>query len=181
VPEVGLELHSGPCNHWAPAETCGIRPDPTPIGPSPTAKVCTLCTPPKSPFRALQNKNRVPTVGTRFVFALVALRTGSPVQNSGWQGHARAGRPANSDYLHGGDRLLHSSHESFDNSEHDPDQNFCKAALLLNAIGTPLQLGRGVRYRTSPNCAASVRSRDGQSAADTDNPDRDSRQDKANS
>lgn len=45
VPEVGLELHSSPYQHWAPPETCGIRRDSTPVRPSPAAKVCTMCTP----------------------------------------------------------------------------------------------------------------------------------------
>ena len=45
VPEVGLELHSSPCKHWTPPETCGIRPSPARVRPSPTPKVCTLCTP----------------------------------------------------------------------------------------------------------------------------------------
>jgi hypothetical protein len=42
VPEVGLELHSGPCRYCELPETCGIRPDPTPVRPSPTPKVCKL-------------------------------------------------------------------------------------------------------------------------------------------
>jgi hypothetical protein len=44
VPKVGLELHYSPCKHWAPAETSGIRPDPTYVQPSPKPKVWTLST-----------------------------------------------------------------------------------------------------------------------------------------
>ena len=44
MPEVGLELHSNPRKHWTPPETCGIRPDPTPVRPSPRRKVWTLST-----------------------------------------------------------------------------------------------------------------------------------------
>jgi hypothetical protein len=53
VPEVGLELHSSPCEHWAPAETCGIRPDPTPVRPDPQPRVWTLSTPNFGTYRAL--------------------------------------------------------------------------------------------------------------------------------
>jgi hypothetical protein len=60
VPEVGLELHSSPCNHWEPLETCGIRPDPTPIRPSPTLKVWTLSTPPIRRFKGFQTNDRTP-------------------------------------------------------------------------------------------------------------------------
>lgn len=33
MPEVGLELHSRPCELWTPAETHGIRPGPTDVRP----------------------------------------------------------------------------------------------------------------------------------------------------
>jgi hypothetical protein len=65
VPEVGLELHSSPCKHWAPAETCGIRPSPAYVQPSPTAKVCILCTPQKWPFCTARNTNRAPPLRER--------------------------------------------------------------------------------------------------------------------
>jgi transposase len=45
VPEVGLELHSGPCNHWAPAETYGIRSQPGTSTARSEPRVRTLCTP----------------------------------------------------------------------------------------------------------------------------------------
>ncbi len=44
VPEVGIEPDSGPCKHWAPAETCRIPPSPPPVQPDPKPSVCTLCT-----------------------------------------------------------------------------------------------------------------------------------------
>jgi hypothetical protein len=53
VPEVGLELHSSPCEHWELPETCGIRPDPTPVRPSPKPTVCTLYTPPNSQVQSI--------------------------------------------------------------------------------------------------------------------------------
>ena len=42
MPEVGLEPHSSPCKHWAPAETCGIRAGPPHIRRGPPAK-CAQC------------------------------------------------------------------------------------------------------------------------------------------
>ena len=44
VPEVGLELHSSPCEHWVPSETYGIRPDPIDVRPDPKPKLWTLST-----------------------------------------------------------------------------------------------------------------------------------------
>jgi hypothetical protein len=44
VPEVGLELHSNPCKHWSPAETCGIRASPADVRPSPEPSLWTLST-----------------------------------------------------------------------------------------------------------------------------------------
>ena len=38
VPEVGLELHSGPCNHWEVRKTKAIRASPTNVRPSPKRK-----------------------------------------------------------------------------------------------------------------------------------------------
>ena len=49
VPEVGLELHSRPCKHWAPAETCGIRPDPAPVRPESEAQSVYFVHTPKRP------------------------------------------------------------------------------------------------------------------------------------
>ena len=43
VPEVGLELHSSPRKRWAPAERCGVRPDPAQYDPIRRPK-CVLCT-----------------------------------------------------------------------------------------------------------------------------------------
>jgi hypothetical protein len=45
VPEVGLEPGSSPGKHWAPTETCGIRPDPIPVRLDTKPRVCTMCTP----------------------------------------------------------------------------------------------------------------------------------------
>ena len=53
VPEVGLEPHSSPCKHWTPPKTCGIRPSPAPVRPSPKPKVWTLSTPPILPTKGL--------------------------------------------------------------------------------------------------------------------------------
>jgi DNA-binding transcriptional LysR family regulator len=44
VPEVGLELHSNPCEHWELPETCGIRASPADVRPSPKLRVWTLST-----------------------------------------------------------------------------------------------------------------------------------------
>ena len=60
MPEVGLELHSSPCKHWELPETCGIRPDPTDVRPSPTPNVWTLSTPP-----ILSIKGHTPTAAPR--------------------------------------------------------------------------------------------------------------------
>jgi hypothetical protein len=47
VPKVGLDLHSSPCKHWAPAETYGIRPSPPPpVRPHPKPRMWTVSTPP---------------------------------------------------------------------------------------------------------------------------------------
>ncbi len=46
VPEVGLELHSSPCKHWEPAETCGVLASPKAVWPSTGRRVWTLSTPP---------------------------------------------------------------------------------------------------------------------------------------
>ena len=48
VPEVGLELHSNPCKHWNPQETCGVWPDPSPVRPNPKPDMLTLSTPPST-------------------------------------------------------------------------------------------------------------------------------------
>ena len=56
MPEVGLELHSLPCKHWTPAETCGIRPDPAHVRPDPKPKVCTLYTPQIWPVPRIRTK-----------------------------------------------------------------------------------------------------------------------------
>jgi len=58
VPKVGLEPDSSPCKRWAPPETYGNRPDPTDVRPSPTAKVCTMCTPQNSPLCARKRQPR---------------------------------------------------------------------------------------------------------------------------
>ncbi len=45
VPEVGLEPHSRPRKRREVQKTCRARRRPTPVRPSPTARMCTLCTP----------------------------------------------------------------------------------------------------------------------------------------
>jgi hypothetical protein len=67
VPKVGLELHSIPCKHWAPAETCGIRPDPTHIRPNPKPNLWTLSTHQFRCFEAF--RVAVHNEGARFFFA----------------------------------------------------------------------------------------------------------------
>ena len=61
MPEVGLEPDSSPGKHWELPETCGIRPDPTDVRPSPRPKVWTLSTPP-----ILSIKGLTPTAAPRF-------------------------------------------------------------------------------------------------------------------
>ncbi len=45
MPEVGLELHSGPCKPWELRETCGIRAPPASIRPGTKPKVWTMSAP----------------------------------------------------------------------------------------------------------------------------------------
>jgi hypothetical protein len=73
VPEVGLELHSSPCKHWAPAETYGIRPNPPDVRPIPKPNVWTLST-----TAILRVKGLTPTAaprieGVRHFFVLQKL------------------------------------------------------------------------------------------------------------
>ena len=69
MPEVGLELHSSPCERRPPAETCRIRLDPDQIRPSPTAKVCTMCTPRNSPLFAPETPAALPLRNAVYICA----------------------------------------------------------------------------------------------------------------
>ncbi len=81
VPEVGLELHSSPCKHWAPAETCRIRPSPTHIRRSQKPKVCTLYTLQIAQFKGL--RPRSPIRGAAVLYSAPgAVRNGIPVSRS---------------------------------------------------------------------------------------------------
>ena len=73
MPEVGLELHSSPCEHWAPAETYGIRPEPTHIRPDPKPKVWTLSTRRFSRFKAFRPTTAPRDEGMRSFLVLTAL------------------------------------------------------------------------------------------------------------
>jgi hypothetical protein len=57
VPEVGLELSSGPCKDWEPAETCGIRSSTRAVPPGTRARSWTMYTP---QFRPIEAFNRRP-------------------------------------------------------------------------------------------------------------------------
>jgi hypothetical protein len=86
VPEVGLEPHSSPCKRWKIQQTYGIRPDPTPVRPSPTAKVCTMCTPQN---RLSEHAERPPestaaAMATDFSSTSPAQRP-RPLINQGWK------------------------------------------------------------------------------------------------
>lgn len=63
MPEMGLEPGSGPCKQWEPAETSGIRPDPTVVRPSPTAKIVDIVHTPNSYLRVRTTLERA-AVGT---------------------------------------------------------------------------------------------------------------------
>jgi hypothetical protein len=73
VPEVGLELHSLPRKHWAPPETCGIRPVPTHIRPDPKPKVWTLSTRQFRRFKAFRPTTAPRIDGARSFFALTSI------------------------------------------------------------------------------------------------------------
>ncbi|MDQ0634269.1 hypothetical protein QFZ40_002178 [Arthrobacter pascens] len=49
MPEVGLELHSSPRQHWELQKIWPIRASPTDVRPSPKPRVCTMCTHPLLP------------------------------------------------------------------------------------------------------------------------------------
>ncbi len=69
MPKVGLETDSSPCKHWELAETCGIRPDPTEVRPSPGPKVWTLSTPTILRFKGLALTAAPRIGGVRSFFA----------------------------------------------------------------------------------------------------------------
>lgn len=52
MPEVGLELSSSPCKHWAPPEKCGNRGSSEAVPPSPLWNLLTLSTPQFGPRRS---------------------------------------------------------------------------------------------------------------------------------
>ena len=83
VPEVGLEPHSSPCKQRELPKTCRVRPSPAPVRPSPTARVCTLCTPSFDGFGSIvpRGETRRYTVCRGFGRSLASLAEPS---ESGW-------------------------------------------------------------------------------------------------
>ena len=58
VPEVGLELHSGPCKYWEVKKTCAIRASPADVRPSPKSRCVDIVNTPNR--KADASENRVP-------------------------------------------------------------------------------------------------------------------------